>query len=97
MSNQDPAVFPAGVVTLHQWTMMPDGSTYMHLWAPAWRVITDKATGIPFFRSAEHWHIAAFGPDGRLLILIPGCQVKGFATCSVNPQLKGGAQIYTAE
>lgn len=87
--------FPAGVVTLLQWTMMADGSTYMHLWAPAWEVVTNQATGIEGFRSVERWHLVARDGAGVPLVILPGCQVKGFAACGRNPMLRGGSQVFS--
>lgn len=89
-----PNEFPGGVVTLLQWTMMPDGCTYMHIWAESWEVVTDKATGIENFRSSEKWHLVHRDGNGVPDIIIPGCQVKGFAACESNPSLKGGPQAY---
>ncbi len=91
----DPRQFPAGVVTLLQWTMMPDGATYMHLWARSWEVVTNKDTGIDGFKSVERWHLVSRDARGVPLVIIPGCQVKGFAACDKNPSLKAGSQAYT--
>lgn len=93
--NSD-GVLPAGVVTLLQWTMMADGSTYMYVWAPEWRIVTNSATGIDGLRSAERFHVCAYVGD-KLKVIIPGCQAKGFCACTFNPSLKGGSQIYTVE
>lgn len=93
---KDPSEFPAGVITLKAWSMMPDGSTYMHLWANTWRIVTNQATGIEHFRSVERWHACVYGEDGRLLLCIPGCQVQSFAACEKDPSTKGGPQCYVA-
>lgn len=91
----DPANFPAGVVTLLQWMMMPDGSVYQYVYAPSWRVVTNAATNIPKFRSVEKWHLVHYAENGEPLIVIPGCQVKCWARCEKNPSLRGGAQVYS--
>lgn len=93
----DPTVFPAGVIQLLQWTMMSDGTNYMNVWAKSWRVITNKASGIDGLRTSDRYHIAAYGPDGKIRILIPGCQVKAFVACEKNPSYKGGSQAFTIE
>jgi len=87
--------FPAGVVTLQQWTMMPDGATYMHLWSPRWRVVTNQASGIDGLRTSDRYHLCAYDKNGLPAVIIPGCQVKGFAACVKNPSLRGGSQAYT--
>ena len=71
-----------GVITLIEWTMMPDGELYKYLWGENWRVVTDKETGIEGFRSSEKWQLHG-GRTGS--VVIPGCQVKGFARCSPPP------------
>ena len=76
---------------------MPDGTTYMNLWAKSWRVVTNDACSIPKFRSVERWHLASYDSDGNVLVIVPGCQVKGFAACDANPSYKGGPQAYTVE
>ena len=35
----------AGIVTVDNWTMAPDGETYMYFWSVDWRVYTDRAFG----------------------------------------------------
>lgn len=92
-----PEKFPAGVVSLLQWTMMPDGSTYMHVWASNWTVVTNEASGIKGLRTADRWHLVSHTPDGKIRVIIPGCQVKSFAACNANPSLKGGSQAFTVD
>jgi len=86
-------VLRAGCITLLQWTMMPDGETYMHVWSPAWRVVTDaqcaEILGTPF-RSSERWQLFALdAPESDVaLAVIPGCQVKGIVFCRSTPNVR---------
>lgn len=95
--HMSPERFPAGVVTLLQWTMMPDGATYMHLWASNWTVVTNAVSGIAGLRTVDRYHLVSHDPHGKVRVIIPGCQVKGFAACPSNPSLKGGAQAFTVD
>lgn len=47
----------SGVVTVNSWLMVPDGASYIHLFCPRWRIVTDKvmAESVTGFRSSEHW------------------------------------------
>jgi hypothetical protein len=91
----DPNVFGAGVVTLANWTMMADGSAYMHVWADKWHVVTNEGSGIKGLRTTDKYHLVAYSADGKAAVIIPGCQVKGYAACEKNPSLRGGSQVYT--
>jgi len=90
----DRSVFPAGVIQLLQWTMMPDGTAYMNAWAKEWRIITNKASGIDGLHTTDRFHVACYDANGKLLAIFPGCQVKGFVACDANPSYKGGTQAY---
>lgn len=90
-------VFPAGVLTLKGWTMMPDGATYIHVWAKAWHVVTNQESGIPGLRTADRFHAIAYGDDGTPRVIIPGCQVQGFAATPSDPSTKGGPQAYVVK
>lgn len=87
MSN----VFPAGVISFRQWCMMPNGGTYMHAWARRWVVVTNAASGIPDFRSAERWHACAYDANGNILAVIPGCQVASYAAAAEPPEQMPGS------
>lgn len=75
----------AGIVTLANWTMCPDGHTYLYIWCPAWRVTTDadlgEEIGVDKLRSSERWQLIGVGVGGEIRIVIPGCQVKAFVPC----------------
>ncbi len=90
-------VFPAGVVTLMQWTMFADGSTYQYVFCDEWVVVTNQQTGIDGFRSVERWHLCAYGIDGKVLVVIPGCQVKGFSACREIQTPRGSSQCYVVD
>jgi len=87
--------FPAGIVTLNTRTMMPDGAAYMYLWASEWIVITNQMSGIEGLRTTDKYHLCVYNNHGQPLIIIPGCQVKGYCASNKNPVLKGGSQIYS--
>ncbi len=84
-----------GVVTLLQWTMMPDGCTYMQLFAKRWVIVTNEASGIQGLRTTDRFHVVAYDSAGVAQVVIPGCQAKGYARCDENPSLKGGPQAYS--
>jgi hypothetical protein len=81
----------SGVVTLINWTMMPNGQTYLYLWAPGMAILTDGqiAKSIPNFRSSEKWTLALFNKWGDIVSLIPGCQVKGWVCAPTAPNAPG--------
>jgi len=66
-----------GTVTLTDWAMMPDGETYLNVWAQRWEILTDKAIAqtLDGFKSAEHWTLAAV-VNNKIVLLIPGCRVR---------------------
>ena len=69
----------AGIVTLNNWVMMPNGGRYTYVWAQNWEILTDRQVGehIDGFRSTEHWQLAA-KVGYKYVIIIPGCVVKGW-------------------
>lgn len=75
-------VLTSGIVTLVNWTMMPDGNTYLYVFCRRWEVVTDKMMPLDNFRSSEHWQLAGV-VGSNILLFIPGCQVKAWAY-SVN-------------
>lgn len=70
----------AGVVTVYEWTCMPDGESYKHIWCNDWQILTDKEVPIEGFRSVEKWQLLGH-INGEVVCVIPGCQVKGWAAC----------------
>ncbi len=76
-----------GIVTLVNWTLMPDGQIYLYVWAPRMQILTDPeiARIIPGFRSAEHWTLALFNGHGQTVALIPGSQVKAWVAADHAP------------
>ncbi len=80
-----------GIVTLLNWTMMPNGQTYLYLWAERMAVLTDAqiAKTVPGFRSAEHWSLAMLNKAGETVTLLPGCQVKAWVYCTKPPDAPG--------
>ncbi len=82
--------FPqAGIVTVSNWTMSPDGDTYLYFWCDNWFIATDKMMPISGFRSTEKWTLIAMGKDKRVSMMFPGCQVKAFLACSSPPNRNG--------
>jgi hypothetical protein len=74
----------AGIITLINWTMMPDGGRYLYIWAPNWDIITDKTMPIEKFHSSEQWQLVG-RVNGKIVCLIPGCQVKAWVSCPTAP------------
>jgi len=91
LPKNDENVLTGGIVTLEHWTMMPDGASYMYLFSDHWEVLTDAqiANSLPGFRSAEHWSLAGLNGKGEMVVLIPGCQVKGWALSPKAPPNPG--------
>jgi hypothetical protein len=84
--NEVPQLPNSGIVTLVNWTMMPTGNKYLYLWCANWVVVTDSQFPIKGFHSTERWQLLAI-IDGKVAVVIPGCQVKAFAACDVAPTL----------
>ncbi len=80
-----------GVVRLLNWTIMPDGESYINIWCANWEIITDKMMPVDGFKSSEKWQLAAV-LNGEVVLFIPGCQVKGWVRVE-NPE-KMGKSIY---
>jgi hypothetical protein len=95
--NKQPNEFGPGVISVRDWTMMSDGSTYKHVWAKRWTAVTNQASGIPGLRTGDRYHLIAYAEAGHAVVCIPGCQVQGYAACEKNPSLKGGSQAYSVE
>lgn len=77
-------VVTSGVVTVNNWTMAPNGVRHTHFYCDHWEIITDAMMPVDKFRSAEHWQLAAVVGDD-VLMLIPGCEVKGWLFCKAVP------------
>ena len=83
-----------GVVTVAEWTMAPDGARYRHFWSDKWRVVPDKDMPVEGFKSSEKWTLFGLRGD-RVVLAVPGCQVKGWYRCHNPPKLVAeGAQCY---
>ena len=80
--------YVSGIVTVANWTAMPNGKLYLYLFSRSWLIVTDKgmaqAANLERFKSTEGWQIVSV-MDGEVQVLIPGCQVKGFAACTSTP------------
>lgn len=80
--------YVSGLVTLSNWTLMPNGKIYLYLFSRSWMILTDKdmaeATNLERFKSTEGWQLVSV-MDGEVQALIPGCQVKGFSSCTRTP------------
>lgn len=77
-------VITSGVITVVNWTMAPDGLRYLYFYCDRWEIITDAMMPVKKFRSVEHWQLAAV-VGKEVLMLIPGCQVKGWSFCRTIP------------
>ena len=83
-----------GIVTLANWTMMPDGETYLFVFG-RWAILTDKAVAelasLPGFKSSEKWLAVGYGQGSEPAIIVPGCQVKGIVPCVKRPETRKSA------
>lgn len=86
----------AGIITVVNWTMAPDGARYLYFWCSNWEILTDKTIPVEGFRSTEHWQLAAKDAKGCIVALFPGCQIKAWVKSPESPPyLKGdGAACY---
>jgi hypothetical protein len=95
-TTQSDTIYPReGIVTWATWLMMADGQTYLHAYSDEWQIATDAAVGESLgtkFRSTEKWALVAWR-DGKVVAVIPGCQVKGFVACSA-PSTPTGSGIF---
>ncbi|KKN52797.1 hypothetical protein LCGC14_0609150 [marine sediment metagenome] len=83
--DEEGSVITSGIVTLVNWTMMPDGNTYIYVWCRHWEVVTDKMMPLDNFRSSEHWQLAGL-VNGNIMLFLPGCQVKAWAYSENKPK-----------
>ena len=81
-----------GIITVANWTMAPTGETFLYFWAKCWVVITDKMMPIDSFKSSEKWTLMAI-VDDKAVMLLPGCQVKGFMHAEQCPKLPNLCEI----
>lgn len=79
----------SGVITMNNWTMAPDGETYLYFFSPRWKIVTDGMWPLPNFRSAEKWQAIPANADGEALAILPGCGVKALLVCAAAPKIKG--------
>ena len=77
----------AGVVTVGEWVLMPDGEVHKYLWCENWMVVTDKMVPLEKFKSSEKWSLVGIA-YGEIAVWIPGCVVKGFAACEKMPKVR---------
>ena len=75
----------AGLVTVMNWTMAPDGEKYLFFWASHWQIMTDLDMPIDGFRSSERWQLIALTSNSDVLAVFPGCQVKAWIRCETPP------------
>lgn len=76
----------AGLITVMNWTMAPDGDKYLFFWASLWQIITDADMPVEHFRSSERWQLIALNSNSDVLAVFPGCQVKAWIRCETPPQ-----------
>ncbi len=62
-----------GVVTVTNWTRMPDGETYLYLYSDHWTILADEAIG-------EDWMLAAWRGE-EIVALVPGKRVQAMVAC----------------
>lgn len=72
----------SGVVTVSDWIAAPNGEVYKQFWCACWDVVTDADFPTEKFRSSEKWQLFAI-TDGRVKMVIPGCQVRGWMSTNV--------------
>ena len=86
--------FTVGIMTLANWTMMPDGETYLFVFG-RWAILTDKAVAnlasLPGFKSSEKWIAVGYGKSAEPAMYVPGCQVKGLVPCIKPPETRRSA------
>ena len=75
----------AGIVSLINWTMAPDGNKYLFFFSECWLVLTDADIPTPGFRSTERWQLAPATRGGEVLAVFPGCQVKAWVSAQSPP------------
>ena len=71
----------AGLISVLNWTMAPDGRRYLYFWARRWQVITDAQIPVEHFHSSERWQMVAVSSNSDVLAVFPGCQVKAWFRC----------------
>ncbi len=96
--NQNGSVVPAGtagIVTLSESVMMPDGVAYKYIWARHWVEVPqpEKPPEKPKDGEFEYatlvgdrlWGLEGWAGELKE-VFIPGCDVRGFARCLEVPE-----------
>jgi hypothetical protein len=76
----------AGILTVRSWMLCPDGEQYHYIYCGRWRLMTDKHVPIADFHSRERWSAFATDMEGKIVGMIPGCEVVGFCATTVCPE-----------
>lgn len=84
MPNVANLVNTAGIVTVNNWMLAPNGGKYLHFWCKEWVIVPDKNMPVEGFHSAEKWSLFARVGD-RSVMAIPGCRVAGWSACDAPP------------
>ena len=86
-----------GIVTVNDWTLVPNGAQYKYFWCAHWVVVTDKDLPITGFRSSEQWQLFAV-VNTAVRMAIPGCGVKTWMRCECPPEhLPSGSDCFNIE
>ncbi len=78
----------SAIVTVANWTMALEGSTYLHFWSPAWQITSDQMWPMKGFHGgSERWQLWANDGNGNKAAIFPGCQIKSLVFCKKCPKV----------
>ena len=74
-----------GVIQTRNWIHTPDGDQSNAFYCERWLIVTDKEADLAGIKSADKWAAVAYGMDGQILMIIPGCEVVGYVVAFEEP------------
>ena len=76
----------AGIITTNSYIYTPDGDQQRGFFCRNWLIVTTKEAGLADIKSSDKWAAVAL-VNGKVALIIPGCQVMGYAVCKVAPSI----------
>ena len=76
----------AGVLTTRNYIYTPQGEQMRAFYNEEWLIVTDKEADLAGIKTADKWSAVAY-VDGKVAMIVLGCEVIGFAPCTEPPPL----------
>lgn len=75
-----------GFVTINDAITMTDSENYGTFYSSRWRITPDddaaQMLSLEKFHSAERWSLLALDAEGHVVLILPGCRVKGWVSAA---------------